>query len=261
MANLGIASEPPSYGIRAVDRVLDVLDALRAAAQNPTLAELARAAKLPKSSAFRYLATLEARGYVVRSNDGERYRLGVAHSPPRPGDLVRLAAVARPHMEALCERFEETINLGVLDRTRIAYLDIIESPRALRFVAHRGSRDPIHSSALGKAIAASLNEPEVRQILAAEGMPVRTARTIDNLDRYLRELTTVRARGYAIDNGENEESGFCVGVALSGCRVPSALSISAPIVRFADGAVEQAVTALRGAARLIAAEFRHGDHA
>jgi IclR family transcriptional regulator, acetate operon repressor len=248
----------PMYAIRAAERVLDILDVLQGTSDGVTLGELARATKLPKSSAFRYLTTLEARGYVARDG-GDAYRLGLALQPLRPRDLALLAAAARPHLEELCDRFGETTNLGVLDSTRVAYLEVVESPRAVRFAARRGGRDPIHSSALGKAIAANLREEEVRRILAVEGMPARTANTITDPERFLRELEVVRARGHATDNGENEEGGSCVGVALAGCRLPAALSLSAPTARLQASQVEEVAAALRRAARLIAAEVERPD--
>ena len=65
------------YPLRAVDRVCDIIDLL---AKHPTGITLStiwrRPSTLPKSSAFRYLAALEARGYVIRSDDGVGYRLG-----------------------------------------------------------------------------------------------------------------------------------------------------------------------------------------
>jgi IclR family transcriptional regulator, acetate operon repressor len=247
------------YAVRAAERVLDILDVLQGASDGVTLGGLAWAARLPKSSAFRYLATLEARGYVVRDGGGDTYRLGLAFQPLRPRDLALLAAAARPHLEELCDRFGETINLGVLDGTRVAYLDVVESPRAVRFAARRGGRDPVHSSALGKAIAANLGDAEVRRILAVEGMPARTARTITDPEQFLQELATVRARGHATDNGENEEGGSCVGVDLAGCRLPAALSLSAPSARLEPGQVQEVAAALRRAARLVAEEVERAD--
>ena len=54
------------YTVRAVERVADILDMLQRAKGGTSLVSLAAATGLPKSSAFRYLATLEARGYVDR---------------------------------------------------------------------------------------------------------------------------------------------------------------------------------------------------
>jgi IclR family acetate operon transcriptional repressor len=244
----------PTYTIRAVDRVVDILDALRQSPRGLSLGALAAAAGLPKSSAFRYLATLEARGYVIRDDAGDTYRLGQALGQLQPRELARLSMVARPHLQELAERFQETVNLGVLDANRIAYLEVAESPRAIRFVARRGARDRIHSSALGKAVASKLREEEVRRILRVEGMPACTTATITDVELYLAELGEVRARGYSLDRGENEDGGECVGVVLPGSSTPAAISLAAPAGRLDPMTIKDAVAALRGAARAIAAE-------
>ncbi|MBB4663004.1 IclR family transcriptional regulator [Conexibacter arvalis] len=245
------ASSP--YAIRAVDRVLDILDLLQGSETGVTLAELSKVIGLPKSSAFRYLATLEARGYVTREAD-DTYRLGLAFRPLRPRDLSLLTAVARPRMEELCHRFEETVNLGVLDGHRVAYLDMVESPRAIRFAARPGHRDPVHSSALGKALTARMTTEEVCRVLAVDGMPRFTERTLTTPERYLEELERVRERGYALDDRENEDGGRCVGVPLPE-PLPAALSLSAPADRFPSDRVAEVASALRRTAEEIGAEY------
>jgi IclR family acetate operon transcriptional repressor len=248
-----------SYEVRAVQRVLDILDSLHQSADGLSLAGVARATGLPRSSAFRYLATLEGRGYVEREPGRGRYRLGLSFLPLRVRRVEVLAARARPYLEELRARFKETINLGVLDGAVIAYVEMLESPQAVRFSARAGDGDPIHSTALGKAIAAQLTEDEVRRILAVAGMARRTSRTIIDPDEFLRELERVRARGYAVDDRENEDEGRCVAVALPAGRIPAAISLSAPAARFSFARAEDVAPALNRAATRLAAELEGRD--
>lgn len=241
------------YSIRAVDRALDILDLLQRAHGGVSLNELSQVVGLPKSSAFRYLTTLEARDYVLRDAD-ETYRLGHASSPMRPREVSLLVALARPRMEELGRRFEETINLGVLDGTRVAYLDIVESPRAMRFAARPGHSDPVHSSALGKVLCARLGAEGVRRILAVEGMPKLTEHTITTPEKFFAELETVRTRGWAIDNLENEDGGRCVAVPIPG-PLAAAVSLSAPAARFPKERVAETAGVLARAAEDIATEL------
>jgi IclR family acetate operon transcriptional repressor len=232
-----------AYSIRAVDRVLDVLDVLRARPRGASLAQVATAAGLPRSSAFRYLATLEAREYVERDAGNGVYRLGSAFPGESPR-LRMLSAVARPLLEELRDRFHETINLAVLDGNSVAYLDVLESPMAIRFAARAGVRDHVHSTALGKALAAQLRDDDVRRVLAAEGMTAVTPRTITDPEEFLRQLALARKRGFAVDNGENEEGGRCVAVPLPLEGVRAAISLSAPAFRFSLERVEPVAAAL-----------------
>ena len=220
------------YSVRAVLRVLDILDVLQDSIDGASLTEIAEAASLPKSSVFRYLSTLESRSYVEQDPETGDYRFGMAFLPWHTRHLQSLGSRARPYLEKLRDRFQETINLAVLDGTRLSYLQIVESEKAMRLAARTGDRDPIHSSALGKAIAARMPESEVLEILRTEGMPQLTAATITEEAAFLEELERVRQRGFALDDRENEEDGRCVGVAIPGARIRAAISMSAPAVRF-----------------------------
>jgi IclR family acetate operon transcriptional repressor len=89
-------------------------------------------------------------------------------------------------------------------------------------------------------------------------MPQLTSRTITDLGEFLAELAVIRERGYALDNGENEEDGRCVALSLPGGWLHAAVSLSAPAQRFSLNGVDTVVAALRE----VAAELARGrgDH-
>jgi IclR family acetate operon transcriptional repressor len=219
------------YSIRAVERVCDLLDLLQEEPEGVSLMTAAEVTSLPKSSAFRYLATLEARRYAERIPTNGDYRLGSAFLPMQAHQLDTLVRRAHPYLEELCDRFEETVALGVLEGHQVMFLDLVESPRAVRVAARRGDRYPLHSSAVGKAIASTLPEHRVRAILAAEGMPRLTPQTLTDVDSYLGELGRVRTLGYAVDDGEHEDDERSLATPLPSSNLPAALSVSAPASR------------------------------
>jgi IclR family transcriptional regulator, acetate operon repressor len=231
------------YSIRAVERVCDLLDLLQEEPEGVSLMTAAEVTSLPKSSAFRYLATLEARRYAERIPANGDYRLGSAFLPMQAHQLDTLVRRAHPYLEELCDRFEETIALGVLEGHQVMFLDLVESPRAVRVAARRGDRYPLHSSAVGKAIAAALPEHRVRSVLAAEGMERLTENTITHL-AYLAELARVRTLGYALDDGEHEPDERGVAAPLPSSNLPAALGVSAPASRLPLDSVKTMVKPL-----------------
>jgi IclR family acetate operon transcriptional repressor len=241
----------PGYTVRAVERVCSILNLLQESVNGVSLADVATATDLPKSSAFRYLWTLEVHRYVEREPDSGLYRLGLGFIGMQSRQLEVLRQRAQPWLEKLRDELKETTNLGVLDGDAVIYLDIFESRRGVRLAARRGDRDPLHSTALGKAIAAHLPESRVREILHRTGMARLTPNTIDHLDDYLAELAKVRRLGYAMDNGENEVDGRCLAVPILHARIPAALSLSAPAGRFPLQDVEPVARALTEAAENI----------
>jgi IclR family transcriptional regulator, acetate operon repressor len=249
---------PSAYSIRAVERVCDVLDLAQHSPQGFSLVDVVDSTDLPKSSAFRYLTTLVSRRYLERDEATGLFRVGPGLLPLQGRQLDALAARARPLLAVLRDRFEETINLGVLDGTRVLYLEIIESQRSMRLAARKGERDPLHCTAVGKAIATLLPVERVRAILEEEGMVAMTEATITDIDTYLQELGATRARGYALDNGENEADGRCVAVPLAGVQLPTAISLSAPASRFPLNDVDEVAEALNEVAAQLAGSVAGG---
>ena len=240
------------YVVRSVARALDILDVLQDEPNGVSLVTLSERVALPKSSVFRYLNTLESRGYVQQDSSNGAYRLGIGFVPSHARHLEVLSDRARPLLKGLRDRFKETVNLAVLDGNRIAYVAILESQRAMRLAARVGDRVPVHSSALGKAICAGMADEDVLEMLRAEGMPRLTAATITTERAFLDEIEDVRRNGHAIDDREHEVDGRCVSVAIPGSRVPAAISLSAPAARFTMAEVVPVAKALTAAANEIA---------
>lgn len=240
-----------AYSIRAVQRVCDILDLIQHSPGGFSLVRVAEVTSLPKSSAFRYLATLAERRYVQRDPVTGLFRIGPAFLQLQAQQRGVVAERARPYLRRLRDRYQETLNLGLLEGNRIAYVEIVESPRSVRLAARPGDRDPLHCTALGKAIASTLDPERVRAILAAEGMPRRTPTTITEVETYWAVLAETRAQGYAVDDRENEEEGRCVAVPLTGVGVPASISLSAPASRFSMDRVPDVARALQEVAELL----------
>lgn len=220
-----------AYGLRAVDRVCDILDLIADSADGVSMSDVAQHASMPKSSAFRYLVALEARKYVARDESTGLFRLGLAFRPQDTRYLDRLAELAQPAMDRLRDEVEETVNLGILDGSQINHLVVSESPHMMRLAARVGERGFVHSTALGKVICSTLPETHVRSILDSSGMPRITDATITDPEAFVAELQRVRDADYAMDDAENQVNGRCVAVLIPGLRVAAGASVSAPVER------------------------------
>jgi IclR family acetate operon transcriptional repressor len=240
-----------SPGIRALTRGLDLLDALQRSPQGLRLREISRSAGIPRSTAARYLAALEERRYVDRDPVSGIYRLGLA-IPSQAEFTARLKEAVRPALTRLRDRFDETSTFSILDGNRVTMLEIIESRQAIRVRADIGGRNYLHSTAAGKAIAATLSESSIRRVIESIGLPELTPNTITDLDRYLAELEAVRTRGYASTNEENAIGTDGVAVAIPTGRLRAAIGLSAPAVRTDPNAVPTIAEALQKEAEQIA---------
>lgn len=249
-------TRPTTYPIRAVDRVCDILDTLANTPAGVSLSEVAESTDLPKSSAFRYLAALEARYYVERGPDGSSYRLGLAFRPQQTRSFERLTELARPALEKLRDQLKETTNLGILDGSQVIHAVVAEAPHMMRLAAHVGERGYVHCTALGKAMCATLPDARVRMILNAAGMPRFTEATITEPDRFLTELQRTRTQGFAIDEAENQPAGRCIAVVIENIPFPAGVSISAPVDRLPQDRVPDVVQQLQRVARTLSRKMQ-----
>jgi IclR family acetate operon transcriptional repressor len=242
------------YVVKPVRKALQLLDVLEAEGRALTLSEVAERAALPKTTAFRYLYTLRAAGLVTQQESDEAYAVGhrLKISPARDRAILALKQAALPEMQKLQRRFNETVNLGIAEAGAVVYLAMVGSTRSLRMEAAVGTRDPLHSTSLGKAILAA--RPDERRL---DELPARLARrtphTLASRAALAAELAATAARGYALDLEENELGAHCVAVPIPGSLPPAALSVSGPAQRLPVEALPRVGAALIQAAAAVAA--------
>ena len=239
-----------SYEVAVVAKALHVLEALASSAEL-SVTEVTHAAGISKGAAFRILATLEKSGYVEKDAETKRYRPGpgmiaISTAFLAGQDLVR---TTRPVLEELRLESGETVNLGVLRHAQVEYLEVLESMHDLRTTGRVGRRDPLHSTALGKALVSALPVDEARSLLGRAEREPRTSHTIVDLKELMADLDRTRSRGYAIDDGENIEVVRCVASPITDglSRPVGAISISGPASRIQDQMIARLGERLMGA--------------
>ncbi|MFD3548304.1 IclR family transcriptional regulator [Streptomyces sp. NPDC058655] len=219
-----MSTEDRSDGVRggrtsaagsALEKSLRILEAVAAPGGPHRLAEVTAAAAVPKSSTFRILASLVEQGFV-RQEGGSRYGVG-----PRLRGLSALVSGGEPagieHVLGELRRATgQTVHLALHSGETITYIRKLESDQPFRTASRVGMVMPLHTTAIGKSILAHLPDEEVRDLIAATGLPARTPRTLTTGRELRAQLTEVRARGFALDDEENEPTIRCVGAVVLG---------------------------------------------
>jgi len=213
--------------------------------------EVAGAVPFARTTVHRILYSLEKLGYVEKDEVKAHYQLA-AKFFELTGPAIhfrRLQSVSKSVMQNLLLRFGETINLGVLDDGQVAHIEVLQSPSALRIAAIPGERNPVHSTALGKAMLAFLPESEVQAIIEHHPMVRRTPKTITQKKHLVEHLASVRERGVAFDMEENLTGVVCVAAPIfdQAGRVIASLSISGPASRM-EPKLAQIEKEIRGSA-------------
>ncbi|WP_405922190.1 IclR family transcriptional regulator [Streptomyces sp. NBC_00122] len=200
----------------ALEKSLRILEAVAAPGGPHRLAEVTAAAAVPKSSTFRILASLVDLGFVRQ--EGER-RYGVG---PRLRGLSALVSGGEPaSIGRILDELRQavggqTVHLALHSGETITYIRKLESEQPFRTASRVGMRMPLHTTAIGKSILAHLPAEEVRELIAATGLPPRTPKSVTTAQALDAQLAAVRARGFALDDEENEPTIRCVGSAVLG---------------------------------------------
>jgi IclR family pca regulon transcriptional regulator len=194
-------------------------------AERPVLrnSEIASIVELSRASINRYLSTLAELGYVEQDSE-RRYMLaqGAARAGTTLLNTVRQESPARAILEDLREKTGHTASMGLLDGTRALYVYRLHGHRAGQYEADgdygAGAHVPAHSTAIGKALLASLIESELRNVLPS--MPLQeTGRDATQAEALLTdEIERVKRDG----------------IALCDEHSPRARSIAVPVMRCLD---------------------------
>lgn len=197
------------------------------------LREIARRVNMPKPTVYRILQTLVEIGYVAQEEQTGAYlRTGQLERISHNSHIHDLKRKALPIMKKLFEKFNETVNLGILVGPNVHYVHFINTTRPLRHMVQPGTIDPFYSTALGRALVAFLPKQEQEQHVQNSSLEAITPYTIKNKTKLKRQLQVIRKQGWAIDDQENELGVICLGAPILEKQYPvAAISITVPKTR------------------------------
>ncbi len=234
-------SEDPGFGgVQAIERALILLEHLAFAGTWVGISELSQATGQPAGTIHRLLMTLIARGYVTRDERTRRYTLGPACHllAARARYQADWKTLATPLLQKLAEVSGETANLAVLEHQSAVYVAQAQSARLVRMFAEPGKPVPLHATGCGKVLLAYQPENVVQFVLGQVDLTAFTSTTITDKTQLSQELALIKKRGYAIDQGEQEEGVHCLAVPVfregASEHIQAALSISGPSSRLQE---------------------------
>jgi IclR family acetate operon transcriptional repressor len=207
------------YTVRSVARAIRLMELV---ADGPpdgqSLSDLARALGTSKSTTLALARTLTASGLLRDVRPGPRYTLGTALI--RLGDIAHnqlpIGGLCRPLLAEMADLTKMTARVAICDGGFPVFIERVDGPGSVRFHTPLGQREVPYASAAGKAILATMSEPEVRALCGQTGLHARTAHTITDVDSLIDNLALARGNGFAVDDEEDAEGVICVGAAFFG---------------------------------------------
>jgi len=235
-------------GAAAVTKGLRLLQVISELGSDANVRKLQQRSELPRPTLYRLLNTLEQEGFIERNPVGGEYVLGrqVLRLAQKSISHTSLQSRLRGTLQAVGKATGETVHLAVPYGCHMTFIDKVESTETVRMASYIGMPVPMHSSSVGKAYLAALNELECEQYLAKLNLDPVTDKTITSLDTLQEELRLTRDRGYAVSNEENEHEIVCFGRAIftTDGRPAGAISVSVPRYRLCEKVKRCAIESL-----------------
>jgi DNA-binding IclR family transcriptional regulator len=255
------------YGIRAVERAVDVLSALAASEAPQTLTQIATRVGFSVPTTFRLLRTLQGQRLASADETG-RYTLGVrvlelSHAYTRQLDII---AVARPFLVAARNQVNETVGLAVRSGDSWVPICSVQATQPIRRVMQPGDPTPLYASGIGKLLLSGETDAEIEAYIARTEMVPFSATTAIDPDTLRAQIAEIRTRGHSVSVNQRGAGGVGISAPIfdHDGRIVAAMMIGAPVSRYSPEIEQACIGAAREAARGISAVLGYqgtGGHA
>ena len=216
--------------IQVISRATRILRVLAQNTNGMSLGQIASRVGLPRSTVQRIVSALSDEGLVLSEGANGGIRLGPEIQSLAQASAGDLKERMRPVMRDIASKTGETVDLAILKRGRMHFIDQIEGSQRLRTVSSIGETFPMTTTANGKAALACLDEADAARLvlaeLEAEGGQAR-------LMTVLEELASIRQGALATDENEHTDGISAIGFALHDATGDViAISVPVPSSRF-----------------------------
>lgn len=202
---------------KSASRTIDLLMLCASSEEFLTLNDICEMMNMPKSSAFELVQTLVYKG-MLELKDPVQKRYGLSLLAFEIGSAVtsnmKCPDVARPFIQELNRQTGSTVFLGVEDKGKIVYLDKSENHSIIKATAKLGSRRNLHTTGLGKSLLFAYSDEKIKKIMGNEPYASKTPLSHTNYDSLIEDAARARARGYTIDDREDNMDMYCIGSAI-----------------------------------------------
>ncbi len=218
-------------GIQVISRAASILRVLKETQSGMSLGKIAERVDLPRSTVQRITSALAEEKLVIADANGGGLRLGPELSALAGAAHYSIVEHCRLLLTELTQKTGETTDLAVMRGIGMVFLDQVPGVYRLTTVSQVGEVFPLTTTANGKACLAKLGIEEATKLIQNEWERNGIQR---NLDEFLSELATVRAKGLAYDLDEHSAGVSAIGFAfIDWVGDLHAISIPVPTTRFA----------------------------
>lgn len=239
----------------SLERAFTILELLDRARRRWNISEISRKLNFPKSTTHILIVTLLRLGYL--NYDAKTKTYGVSLKLGALGrnafkDLP-LSTAALPYMKELATGLRVTVHLALLEKRQAVYIQKVEGPENLHFDTYIGKRINLHCTGVGKLLLAYSTHEFQQEVIDRVTFLRHTPKTIFSAPLLIKDLKSIRKRGWAMDDEEEELNVRCLAVPVldEKSETVAALGISSTVDMLEEGIIQRTVNSMRETARRI----------
>ncbi|MEL7125128.1 MAG: IclR family transcriptional regulator [Pseudomonadota bacterium] len=219
-------TDQKATGIQVIARAADILRALSHEANGLSLGQIARKVNLPRSTVQRIVSALSSEGFISTEDGSGGIRLGPEIQMLAQASVRDTKDLLRPVMQRIAEETGETVDLAIMDGSKMLFIDQIVGRQRLRTVSSIGESFPLTTTANGKAALACLDEADAARLALAESE--NSPGAIGTLPHLLQDIQAIRDGALATDEDNHTEGVSALGFAVQD-PVGRIYAISVPV--------------------------------
>lgn len=243
------------WKVGSVVKALQILDCFSARRTEISLAQICQELDLPKSTAYNLVKTLVSEQFLRRAENSSNYLPGIRLFTQGycARNSIPVISYAIPILEDVTRVTGEITYLSTVLGDNLLVLEGTYPEKRTPTYTTGGKTLPLNTCSAGKMILSTLPDSVIEQF-SRRGLVASTPNTIITHDALMREIESIRAMGYAIDNEEETMGIRCASVAIYGGsgRAVGTISISGTVRSITDNVVKSALPLMEKAAHFLA---------
>lgn len=239
------SSTPKIYSAPALDKGLDILEALSNSEVALTQKELSAVLGRSVNEFYRMLSCLVRREYVANYQDKfsittKLFRLAQIHPPTR-----RLIAEAMPIMQELAQQVDYSCDLRVYNQGSQTVIASVNAPSGIGFAVKVGSEIAVAPTASGRVLVA-FQDPEIMELRMRESMASSSAQEIK---AFRRDVHEAAVKGFASIDSRQYAGVHAVSFPVLDNNRHAIAAVTVPMLPRIDGVLQMSLRNVEEAMR------------
>lgn len=251
-----------SFG--SLEKAIDILCLFESEHLELSAQEIAEKLSIPLSTTYKYLQVLKQKQFLSKNEQTNQFYLGlmILKLGLFAAKKTSVMKIATPYLKLLANRSQETAVLTVVDGPNAICVDIIESPRAVKFITAKGNTMPLYAGSPGKILLAFKDPSFIDHLIQTTGLAKLNKNTITDGEQLKKELAVIRRQGFSESDSEFEVDVCSVAAPIFDYKgqVNASISVGGPAERIFRENKQSLIDLVKDCAKKISSELGYGEN-